>query len=232
MPIYDLTIEISPETTVFPGDPTFRAEPICEVKHGSTFTLSHFHFSNHTGTHIDFPAHVIAKGKTSSAYSLERLMGAMQVVEITGDGHVMLSDVESLNPKDGEIVFFKTNNSRSNLHDKVYTDSFSAIEPAAAEELAKKGFPIIGIDYLSVDRFEDASLPTHQYLLSKDILIIENLDLREISAGKYHVTIAPLKVKEADGLPVRVIACETTLSGEAGRKEHQTEYLGNKDGIK
>jgi len=229
MPIYDLTIEISPETTVFPGDPTFQAEPISEVKHGSTFTLLHFHFGNHTGTHIDFPAHVIVKGKTSSAYPLERLMGTMQLIEVPGDGHVTLRHVESLSPKDGTIIFFKTNNSRANLHDKPYTDSYAAIDPSAAEELARKGFSIVGIDYLSVDRVEDEELPTHHCLLSNDILIIENLDLRKIPAGKYHVTIAPLKVKEADGLPVRVIACETTLFSKTDYEERQSEYLRNKD---
>lgn len=211
MPIYDLTIEISPETTVFPGDPVFRTEAISEIKHGSTFALSHFHFSNHTGTHIDFPAHLIAKGKTSSAYPLEQLVGAMQVIEVPGDEHVTLRHVESLNPKDGTVIFFKTNNSRVNLHNKPYTESFIAIEPSAAEELVRKGFSIVGIDYLSVDRTENKELPTHHCLLSNDILIIENLDLRGIPAGKYHVIIAPLKVKEADGLPVRVIASEVDV---------------------
>ena len=158
---------------------------------------------------MDFPTHVIATGNSSSAYSIEHLIGSMQVVEIPEDGHVTPAHVESLSLKDGDIIFFKTANSRRNLHDGAYTETFAAIDPAAAELLVTKGAKIVGIDYLSVDRFEDEALPSHQCLLSNDILIIENLDLRRIPAGKYQVVIAPLKVKEADGLPVRVIAGET-----------------------
>ncbi len=206
MPIYDLTLEISPETTIFPGDPVFQAEPISEIKQGDPFTLLHFHLGNHIGTHIDFPSHVIAEGKTGSDYPLEYLMGAMQIVEIPGEGDITLSHVESLRIENGPIIFFKTNNSRANLHDKGYTKLFSAIELLAAKELVKKGFCIVGIDYLSVDRVEDEELPIHKCLLSNDVLIVENLDLRKIPVGKHQVTIAPLKVKGADGLPVRVIA--------------------------
>ena len=211
MPIYDLTIEISPKTAVFPGDPTFSSETLMDVEQGDQFTLQHFHFGNHTGTHIDFPAHIIRGGKCSSDYPLEYLMGSGRIIEIPDDGHVTLEHIKKAKIKHGEIVFFKTRNTRRCLHSKPYTNEFVAIEADAAKILVMTGVKIVGIDYLSVDRYEDESLPTHKALLDNGVLIIENANLTDIPAGEYYISIAPLKVNAADGLPVRITAYTTSI---------------------
>lgn len=60
---YDLTTKISEKTVVYPGDPVFKSVNICSIKNGSKYSLCQMHLGNHTGTHIDFPAHVIEGGK-------------------------------------------------------------------------------------------------------------------------------------------------------------------------
>ena len=63
MPIYDLTAPITLDTPVFPGDPSFESDEVQSLEQGDAYSLRHLHLSNHMGTHIDFPAHVIKGGE-------------------------------------------------------------------------------------------------------------------------------------------------------------------------
>jgi arylformamidase len=42
-------------------------------------------------------------------------------------------------------------------------------------------------------------------LLGAGIIIIEGLDLREVEPGDYELICLPLKVKDGDGAPARVV---------------------------
>jgi arylformamidase len=63
--LYDLTKELNSNTIVFPGDPCFQSETISDIGINSNVTLQKLQFCNHSGTHIDFPSHVIKNGKSS-----------------------------------------------------------------------------------------------------------------------------------------------------------------------
>lgn len=65
---------------------------------------------------------------------------------------------------------------------------------------------VVGIDYLSVDKYEEENLPVHKSLLSNDILIVEGLELNDAPIGRCKVYIMPLNIPNMDGLPARVIA--------------------------
>lgn len=233
MPIYDLTVSITPKTIVFPGDPYFKSEKLMDVEKGDSFTLCHFGFGNHMGTHIDFPAHVISGGKCSSDYPLEYLLGTGRVIEIPDDSHVTAEHIEASEIKPGEIVFFKTRNTRDGLNDReVYTNDFAAIEPEAAVSLVKAGVKIVGIDYLSVDKVEDEDLPAHKMLLGNEVLVVENVNLTDVPPGEYSISICPLKVEQADGLPVRIIASTATIFAETASSaytEAKKEYEANRE---
>ena len=79
---YDLTAEISASTVVFPGDPIYKAEDVSSISKGAQYHLCHLHLGNHTGTHVDFPAHVLGGGKTSSDYSIDKLIGSCLIIEV------------------------------------------------------------------------------------------------------------------------------------------------------
>lgn len=217
--IYDLTLPISKDLVVFPGDPSFRAEKLMDVDKGQGYTLQEFHLCNHAGTHIDFPGHIIKGGALSSRYSADRLMGNGIIIETPGVGNVTKDIIEKAEIQEGDIVFFKTENSRRKLHETGYTEDFAAISPEAAELLVKQKASIIGIDYLSVDCINDHALTIHKILLSNDVLIVENLNLTQVPGGRYIIMIAPLNVADADGLPARVFAISRPLF-----KSQQNEY--------
>ena len=203
---YDLTANLSEKIVVFPGDPAYKTEDICSLERGSQYHLCHMHFGNHTGTHIDFPAHVIKGGKTSSDFSVEELIGSGLIIEVPETAKsITRAFVLEQAILSNDFVFFKTANSKLSKQDK-FVAEYVYIESEAAEELINKGVKIVGIDYISVDKYEAEDLPIHKSLLSKDILIVEGLELNNSPIGRCKIYIMPLKSQEMDGLPVRVIA--------------------------
>jgi arylformamidase len=103
---------------------------------------------------------------------------------------------------------FKTRNSDFwNEPEKGFRKDFTYIEPEAARVLVEKGIKLVGIDYLSVEKFGAKSFDTHTILLEKEVVIIEGLDLREVSEGDYELICLPLKVisETGDGAPARTI---------------------------
>lgn len=203
---YDLTAKITSDLVVFPGDPQYSTENICSIAAGQKFHLCHMHLGNHTGTHIDYPAHTIAGGKTSSDFSLEYLMGPGVIIKVPAEKISITKEFVSCQSiVKSDIVFFKTENSKKPKH-APFTEKYVYIEPEAAEELFQKGVKIVGIDYISVDRYDDEDLSTHNTLLSRDVLIVEGLELSEIPEGRYEIFIAPLNIPKMDGLPARIFA--------------------------
>jgi arylformamidase len=80
--------------------------------------------------------------------------------------------------------------------------------PGAALSLVNDGIKVIGIDYLSVDKFGDDEFPTHRALLAAGVIVIEGLDLREVEPGYYEMFCLPLKIVDGDGAPARVVLRE------------------------
>lgn len=204
--LYDLTAEISSELVAFPGDPRYCTEIVSSLEEGKKFKLCHMHLGNHTGTHVDFPAHTITGGKTSSDFPLEYLTGPGIIIKVPVEERSITRAFVSLQPiMASDIVFFKTANSQKSKRDS-FTEEYVYIEPDAAEDLLKKGVKIVGIDYISVDKYEDEDLSAHNTLLSKEILIVEGLELKTVPEGRYEIFVVPLNIPDMDGLPARVFA--------------------------
>lgn len=203
--IYDLTADITDKLVVFPGDPAFHTHELARINEASAFNLHQMTLCNHSGTHIDFPAHVIEGGKTSSDYGLEDLILDGQIVEVPESmNSISAAFVSSLQLNEGAAVFFKTRNSKLSKQDRLDQD-YVYIEVDAAQCLVDKKVRVVGIDYLSVDNYIDSKLPVHHLLLSNDVLIVENLELAGVAAKHGKIFIMPLKVPGMDGLPVRVL---------------------------
>jgi arylformamidase len=101
-------------------------------------------------------------------------------------------------------VLFKTRNSYL-WNQKQFVEEFVYITPGAARSLVNEGIKVVGIDYLSVEKFGAEDFQTHRTLLEAGTIIIEGLDLREVEPGDYEMICLPLKVKDGDGAPARVV---------------------------
>lgn len=204
---YDLTAPVTHSTVVYPGDPRFSSEEVVSLKKGAHFQLCHMHLGNHTGTHIDFPAHVIDGGKTSSDFPIQDLIGSALIIEVPETQRSITKEFVSSQDSiyQNDFIFFKTANSKISKQAE-FTEQYVYIEPDAAQVLVQKGIKIVGIDYISVDSYQAQTLPVHHAFLSKDILIVEGLELQGAPLGRCKVYIIPNNIPNMDGLPVRVIA--------------------------
>ncbi|HEX6124342.1 MAG TPA: hypothetical protein VFZ23_03140, partial [Pyrinomonadaceae bacterium] len=107
-----------------------------------------------------------------------------------------------------ERVLFKTRNSSFWAEpEQGFRTDFTFITPEAARVLAGAGLKLVGIDYLSVERFGSEDFATHKILLEKEIVILEGVDLRQVPAGQYELICLPLKYigGSGDGAPARTI---------------------------
>lgn len=131
-------------------------------------------------------------------------MGEGTIIEIPdSEKNITIKSIENAPIFKNDIVFFKTANSRISKQE-TFTEQYISLSLDAAKWLIDQGVKIIGIDYMSVDAAHEAFLPVHHELLANDVLIVEGLELANVTPGRCQITIAPLKIEKMDGLPARV----------------------------
>ena len=205
MKIYDVTVPISDHVPIYEGDPAVRVTGVSSLAGGDSANVSSLCFGAHTGTHVDAPNHFIDGTRRVEDLELDKLVGSCRVVEI--DGSVIAIEPEHLPHLIGvERLLFKTRNSDF-WTEPGFREDFTYIAPEAAELLALKEIKLVGIDYLSVEKFGSTDFATHKILLEKEIVILEGLDLRAVPAGDYEIVCLPLKYigGTGDGAPARTI---------------------------
>jgi arylformamidase len=204
--IYDVSVPITNQIPVWPTDPPVKlrtqTHPARDKSHNVRVTG--IEMGAHTGTHIDAPWHMMENGRTLKDIPLDTLIGPAQVVQITGTASISRAHVEGFNWTNTERVLFKTENSEHWNEGRFY-EEFVYLEPEAAELLVKRGIRLVGIDYLSIDRFKSESHPSHFVLLEKNVVIVEGLDLSRVPPGRYEMIALPLNLQDVDGAPARVI---------------------------
>jgi arylformamidase len=209
MRIYDVTVPLSAKTPIYPGDPGIEISAWKSLGKGDSANVSLIHFGAHSGTHVDAPAHFIEHAAGVDSLPLEVLIGPAQVIEVPDE--VSLIDLEFVkeNCRPGsERVIFKTRNSSFwDGENPVFHTDFTCLDAGAAQQLVRQGIRLVGIDYLSIERFKSKNHETHLALLSRGVVILEGLDLREVTGGLYELICLPLKIAggNGDGAPARVV---------------------------
>jgi arylformamidase len=207
MRIYDVTLTISPDLVVWPGDPDVVTERVQKIEDGDVANVTRLEMSAHTGTHVDAPFHFIQKGKTVEELSLKLLTGRAYVVHIPEADLITNDVIEAAGiPPRTRRVLFKTRNSKqwSKKNHKDFNPNYVGLAPDAAETLIQRGVKLVGVDYLSIAPFEELA-ETHNVLLNAGIVIVEGLDLSQVDPGRYSFYCLPLKIAGADGAPARAL---------------------------
>lgn len=214
MKIYDVSITISDKLPVWPGDPAVSIKQRLSIEKGNSYNISELSLSTHTGTHIDAPYHFEQNGLKVDELPLDVLIGRARVFAFASGGdRIDLPDVKALNLSGVERVIFKTINSRYwGFPD--FKKDFVYITPMAAQFLVDCGIRLVGIDYLSVEQYGSVAADVHHILLRNGVIIIEGLDLRAVEPGDYELIALPLKIKDGDGSPARVILREAETAYE------------------
>jgi len=212
MKIHDVSLVLRPDMITWPGEPAPRIEPLRRIADGDTANVSVVSISDHAGTHVDPPLHFLEGGNTADKLPLEALVGPCVVLAFDGPGHVSgeLLHRARLRAKTGRIPSKTPNSARWRAPTAGCTRDFTTITASAAKWCVAHGIKLVGIDYLSIEPQgpEKEGYPVHKTLLGANVVIVEGLDLRGVSAGEYQLVCAPIKLLNGDGAPARVFLIE------------------------
>lgn len=208
MRIYDISLTVTPQLPVWPGDPPVALERISKMEEGAHANVTTMQMGAHTGTHVDAPFHFLGgETPTVEQLPLNLLTGRAYVLELPDSVNEITADVlasYSIPPRTRRLLFKTRNSKRWAAGEKVFDENFVAIEPDAAHRLVERGIKLVGVDYLSVAPFKDGT-PTHTILLKAEVVVVEGLDLSRVAQGRYTLYCLPLKLGGSDGAPARVI---------------------------
>lgn len=221
----DLTHTLSPAFPVFPGFNQMEKTTLVTVEDNG-FYANQWTLGEHTGTHMDAPAHFIGGATTADQLSLSQLITPLAVVDISDrvadnpDAVVMVSDLQAWEEEHGplpagaavmmysgweerlaEFGSFVNQDADGILH-------FPGFSPEAAEFLVnERDITGIGVDTLSLDYGPSQTFAVHLTILGAGRWGLENVaNLASVPASGATLIVGGLKVEDASGGPVRLIA--------------------------
>ncbi len=191
----DISIPYKNGLVTYPGDMPY------EEYEFKTHEKDHVHImriimETHSGTHFDAPYHMLPDGKKADEIDLERFMGKASVIAVNGP-EITDRDIPE---KIEKIVLFRTQNSQK--YEK-FDEKFTYLSISGARKLIEKGVKVVGIDYLSIEKF-GSEPEVHKYLFRNDAVIIEGLNMSKASPGTYDFVCLPLNMGQ-DGAPCRAV---------------------------
>jgi len=138
---------------------------------------------------------------------LNLLIGRVYVLQIPNEvdaiTDTLLQQVD-IPPRTRRLIFKTRNSAYWARGETSFQTDFVALEASGAQFLVNKGIKLVGIDYLSIAPFH-AGTPTHRILLEAGIVILEGVNLSQISPGRYTLYCLPMKLAGSDGAPARAI---------------------------
>jgi arylformamidase len=204
--IYDISILIGKEDVCYPGDASYSREEVSSIQNGAAYNLSTLTLSSHTGTHIDAPAHFLNGAKTIERYPAGYFVIPAHVVEVDDKESIKPNSLKSLEIRRDEALLFKTFNSNNGLScSGSFSEKYVYMSEAAARLCIDLKVRLVGIDYISIDRYSDNTAPVHRILLRNDVLILEGIDLKGVPSGRYVLFCPPLKLMGGEASPVRAL---------------------------
>jgi kynurenine formamidase len=202
MKLIDLTHNIHPHISVFPGDDPIQLDQIRTLESDG---FNNFRLSTgmHVGTHIDGPMHMTSDTRMIADLPLEMFTGKGVLIDVRGETLIEFRESFRTTILPGSIVLF-----HSGLDLKFGKPDYFTTYPDITEELAcflaEQHIKIIGLDWVSPDHDPYA---IHDILFKSNVLILENLTnlCQLLDETDFEVFAFPLKI-EADSSVLRVVA--------------------------
>lgn len=222
--VIDLTAPLSPRTALWPGLPPVQAEALFELERDG-FYARVLTLPEHSGTHLDAPAHFVADGARVEQLPVERLVAPCAVLDVreqcAADPDFALdrAGLERLEARDGRIerggvaLLLTGWDARADDAEAWFGPesperlSFPGFGRSAAELLIERGVVGIGVDTPGVDRGCDPSNPVHNTTLPAGLWHLEGLvNLAALPLRGALVVVGALNLVGGSGTPARVLA--------------------------
>jgi arylformamidase len=212
--IIDLTHPMESNMPVFPG-----SRPVNLIT-AATFADEGYHeirmdCSTHTGTHIDCGYHLLSDGLNTLTTPVSHFYGKGLVADcrnIPAGGLISMDFLQQMETdiRNSDFLLIHTGWSQY-WGTNGYFSKYPVLHEDAATYLTTFNLKGIGSDTISFDPVDSLKLPVHHILLSKGLILIENLvNLRSLPNHGFAFSCFPLKIKNGDGSPVRAVGIVTS----------------------
>jgi arylformamidase len=189
--LIDISRNIDKNVKVYPGDPEYKITKVCTFQNEG-YEVSEIVLGSHFSTHIDSPRHFYPDGKDISCEPLDIFCGKAMVLDVT-ENEINSKFIKNILSEKFEIILFKTHNKNCGL---TYD---------AAEIISKSHIKMCGTENEDIESYLNVGFPVHLILLAKNILILENINLKNVPEGIYKLYCFPLKITGCDASPVRAV---------------------------
>jgi arylformamidase len=218
MRVVDLTVVIGPGTLSPPS--VSRQLTLSSFHRGPGYwRASAVDMVLHTGSHVDFGAHVVEGGESAADVAFDRLWGEAVVLDLhhlQADQPITREDVEpcASDLRPGDVVLVRTDWTERMwgrfpdyyLHSPYCT-------PEAALRLVEAGARAIGFDCFSeycarLPEFTSEEFVIHKVILERGALLMQQLtNLSQLPLNRRFLFFAPcLRMAGAEGSPARFFA--------------------------
>ncbi|WP_128548350.1 cyclase family protein [Larkinella soli] len=207
--VIDISVTLNQHLPTWPGSRGLTIQRLQKIGPDSDANVSRLDLDVHTGTHIDAPLHFVAEGADTASIPLSTLVGPCRVVSIPNTAVITRAMLERwVGPNVPKRILFQTDNSSVCWEKQPFRQSFTALSADAARWLVENEVLLVGIDYLSIQRYFD-SAETHQILLQNRVVILEGIFLGHVLPGNYQLICLPLKAAGLEGVPCRAVLQKT-----------------------
>ncbi len=204
MKYIDISLTISEDSVVWPGSKKPVINPYQRIINGNASNNSEIEMDLHTGTHFDAPLHFRNSGKNTEQVDISGFIGECYVADLTGNTVITQNTLEKAGIPETERLLIKAGNSK--LYSRgIFIETYTALDQTAAEWIINRNISLIGIDYLSVERYHDSTFPAHKILLTNETIILEGLDLTQAKEGFYTLLAMPIRINNVEAAPVRAV---------------------------
>jgi kynurenine formamidase len=208
--IIDLTHSLYNGLEGYPGNYRVDLETLHEVEK-TGYHVSKVTFDTHLGTHIDTPMHINVGAQGVDQADLEKLIGPAKLFDVSGKGAGSEIAMGDLGPRGeaigkGDRVVLRTG-WQKHFGTPEFFQNFPGISLDLASQLVDRGVVLIGIEPPSVH--PTLHLEVHHKLIDNGVQVVEALaNLDRIQSREFEIICLPLRIKECDGSPCRVVAVE------------------------
>ncbi len=223
--VADLTHALTPDFPMWPGDPQFAMQTYSPLS-DTTFFANTLAFHEHSGTHIDAPAHASPSGLTVDAIPADSLVAPLAVIDISAraranpDAMLTIGDILAWERAHGPLPTgalvamnsgwsAKARDAAAFLNiDESGAMRTPGFHPDAARMLAERRAVVaIGSDTLSIDTGRSQDFGAHLAALGSGLYAVESLaNLESVPAAGATVVIGAPKHLGGSGGPARVLA--------------------------
>jgi kynurenine formamidase len=217
--VIDLTQPLGPRTALWPGAGPFSATTTGVLERDGHYARE-ITVPEHSGTHLDAPAHFVPGGAYAHEIPVERLVVPCAVVDVSAEceadpgyaleaERVERDEAEHGPLPDGGALLVRTGWERHAGDPERYVRSmsFPGVGTSAAELAIDRGCVGIGVDTLSVDPGRDPSVPVHHLTLPAGLWHLEGLvNLAALPPRGAMLVAGALRLVDGSGAPARVLA--------------------------